>query len=362
MSSVYKWAATNGHDQGMSRRHAVPANSFESALQPPRSSALREAWRHDTLWRMSAGVRAVFGLPAYNHAHRLAEALDSLLHQTRGDFRIIISDDCSTDGTAELLEAYADRDGRIIHRRNPQRLGYIGNARRCFDLARELFPDAPDFAWASDHDIWHPEWLDRMTSALDQYPEAVVACCWVKHMDDNGEVVRHTSAVATTVATSRRLRRFVQTFRQIVAGNMVYGLMRAEAIQAVGGLQRQLMPDRLLLVDLSLHGTMVTVPEYLWWRRYVGLGTMARQRRASFPNGVPLAAWLPWPMTHAWRLLETLAMRPRPAAPVGRASGSGYALLYLVLGMPRFAFGVLHGWLGRFVPTMVRDRWRRRHG
>ena len=61
--------------------------------------------------------RAVFGLPAYNHAHKLRETLDSLLSQTERDFRIIVSDDLSGDETLEILAEYASRDDRIICRR-----------------------------------------------------------------------------------------------------------------------------------------------------------------------------------------------------------------------------------------------------
>jgi cellulose synthase/poly-beta-1,6-N-acetylglucosamine synthase-like glycosyltransferase len=67
--------------------------------------------------------RVVFGLPAYNHAHKLRETLDSLLAQTERRFCIIASDDQSTDETPEILAEYASRDDRLIHRRSESRRG-----------------------------------------------------------------------------------------------------------------------------------------------------------------------------------------------------------------------------------------------
>jgi glycosyltransferase involved in cell wall biosynthesis len=110
----------------------------------------------------------VFGLPAYNHGHKLRQTLNSLLNQSLPNFRLIISDDGSTDETPAILKEYAARDDRIIHMRTPRRLGYIGNARRCFELARKQFPSTEYFAWASDHDIWHPRWLEVLALALDE--------------------------------------------------------------------------------------------------------------------------------------------------------------------------------------------------
>jgi glycosyltransferase involved in cell wall biosynthesis len=48
-------------------------------------------------------------MPAYNYAHYLPRALDSITGQLQDDTEIIVVDDGSTDGTVELLAAYAQR-------------------------------------------------------------------------------------------------------------------------------------------------------------------------------------------------------------------------------------------------------------
>jgi glycosyltransferase involved in cell wall biosynthesis len=65
------------------------------------------------------------GLPVYNGARFIAQALDALLGQTLHDFELIISDNASTDGTDICLD-YAARDARfatspgVQHRRGAQ--------------------------------------------------------------------------------------------------------------------------------------------------------------------------------------------------------------------------------------------------
>ena len=44
-------------------------------------------------------------MPAYNADAYIGLALESLLAQTYGDFELIVSDNASTDGTREIVEA-----------------------------------------------------------------------------------------------------------------------------------------------------------------------------------------------------------------------------------------------------------------
>lgn len=64
-------------------------------------------------------------MASYNARRHIAEALDSITSQSFGDFEIIVVDD-STDGTADVVEAYSDPRIRLL--KNPAKVG-ISNAR-----------------------------------------------------------------------------------------------------------------------------------------------------------------------------------------------------------------------------------------
>ena len=51
--------------------------------------------------------------PFHNTAQYLAQCIESVLAQTYSQFEYILSDNCSTDGSGEIAEAYARRDPRI---------------------------------------------------------------------------------------------------------------------------------------------------------------------------------------------------------------------------------------------------------
>ena len=90
------------------------------------------------------------------------------------------------------------------------------------------------------------------------------------------------------------------TLRRMVAGAMVYGLVRASALAEVGDFYAPVLyPDRLLLAELALAGEFVQVPELLWRRRVLGPASRRRQRRALWLDDAPLHSYAPSSIVHA---------------------------------------------------------------
>src|SRR6516225_8534922 len=61
-------------------------------------------------------------VPNYNHARYLRRRVDSIVDQTYQDFELILLDDCSTDGSREVLQSYAD-DPRVRIEFNDENTG-----------------------------------------------------------------------------------------------------------------------------------------------------------------------------------------------------------------------------------------------
>lgn len=75
-------------------------------------------------------IELVVVIPSYNNARYYKSNLDSIIKQTYSHFEIIYIDDCSTDQTGQLVEAYIKQNHlhdkiRVIH--NKKRLGAMEN-------------------------------------------------------------------------------------------------------------------------------------------------------------------------------------------------------------------------------------------
>jgi len=253
-----------------------------------------------------SAVSVVLGVPLYGHGEHLREALESLLAQTQPALALVLCDDGPGDGARGVVESVAGGDPRVTYRPNERRLGLVENWQRTFEVAGELHPEARYFAWASDHDACHPRWAERLVDALELAPAAVVAYGRTYQFDSDRHVVREVDRFDTAGVSDPR-ERLAGTLRHIRAGDMVYGVYRREPMQRAGIIRSLLLPDRLLLAELSVQGEFVYVPRALRYRRVTGRATLARQRASLFGGPAPAYARLPWWLVHtaafAWALI-----------------------------------------------------------
>jgi glycosyltransferase involved in cell wall biosynthesis len=276
--------------------------------------------------------RVVIGAPLFNKARHLPEALDSLLAQTFADFALVLIDDLSEDETAAIARDYAARDPRVHVVVNERRRGMLDNTRLAFTLPLELHPEAEFWALGSDHDRWHPRWLESLVGLLDAAPDAVLAYPLTRRIDEAGvpyPTTKQPWRFDSRDMTDRR-QRMRRTFRGMAAGDMIYGLFRAEPLSRVGSYRAVLIPDRLLLTELALHGTFVQAGEVLWERRFRGLAELDRQRRLFFLDAVPVYARLPWWLQHAGLFTWEYGVRAKGRTlGIGRAAGLRLGADYL---------------------------------
>jgi len=296
--------------------------------------------------------RVIIGSLLFNHAAHFREAIESILGQTFTDFALVLVDDCSTDGTPEIAGEYAALDPRVSYHRNEERLGLIANARKAFTLARERYPEAEYFAWTSDHDLWHPRWLQQLVAALDAHPDVVLAYPRNRRIGPAGDVLRRRAWSFDTAGITSPWRRLGVAIRHMRAGNMVYGLYRVGALHRAGVYRTVMVPDRLLCAELALYGQFKQVPEVLWFRRWYGrMFSLGRQRASFFPGRRPLYAYCPWWISHAASLFWTLTIRGDGRPEVPRTAGAVAAAQYLVLAGPLHAWQTLRAVRGSAVDS-----------
>jgi glycosyltransferase involved in cell wall biosynthesis len=102
-------------------------------------------------------------IPSYNQVRFIRAALDSVLEQAYEDFELLVIDDCSTDGTQEIVADYAARDRRVRLIANRVNRGMVNNWNACLEAARGEYVK---FVFGDDL-LVSPEALGRMVTAMD---------------------------------------------------------------------------------------------------------------------------------------------------------------------------------------------------
>lgn len=100
-------------------------------------------------------------MPSYNAERYIAESIESVLAQTYGNWELVITDDCSTDRTPLIAQAYCEKDPRI-HFCVAQRHSGIAETRNQSLLrAQGRF-----IAFLDNDDLWVAEKLEKQVKFM----------------------------------------------------------------------------------------------------------------------------------------------------------------------------------------------------
>jgi len=169
-------------------------------------------------------------IATYNRTHLLRTAIDSVLGQTYSNCEVIVADDGSTDGTAELVQGYGDR----------VRYLYQENQGKSVMLNKALTVAGGDWiAFLDSDDYWLPEKLEWQVRAIEQFKDHKCGACFT-----NGQFVNNRHMDTTLFEfygrkyeqTTGILPNPTQTFAESPAGVSVVTLLcRADLVREAGG-------------------------------------------------------------------------------------------------------------------------------
>lgn len=116
-------------------------------------------------------------MPCYNAEKYIAQAIESVLAQSRRDIELIIVDDGSTDAPLVVIKKYRGGQVSLIQQENQ---GAASARNRGILTAQGKY-----LAFLDADDFWHPRFISRMVDALE-HSNAVLAYCGWQIVDGNG--------------------------------------------------------------------------------------------------------------------------------------------------------------------------------
>lgn len=123
-------------------------------------------------------------MPVYNGEKYIAKAIESILHQTYKDFELILVDDCGTDGSVDIAEAYKRIDDRIriIHNSENKGIAYSRNVG--IDECKGKY-----IAIMDDDDYAFECRLEKQVKFLDNHPEYDVVGGKAQMINEQGIII-----------------------------------------------------------------------------------------------------------------------------------------------------------------------------
>lgn len=202
------------------------------------------------------------GVPVYNGERYLARAIESILAQRFADLEVIISDNGSTDGTADICHRYAQQDRRVRYVRNERNMGAAFNYNRLVDLAHGRY-----FKWMAHDDLCAPDLIGACVAILEREPAVVLCYAPTTFIDETGRPLRtiRDGFHFRDPRPSDRFRRFLPLARGWM--NPVFGVYRTDVLRQTQRIGRYPSSDMILIADITLRGELHELSESLFFRR-----------------------------------------------------------------------------------------------
>jgi len=228
----------------------------------------------------SSTPRLSIGVPVYNGADYIAEAINSHLEQDFGDFELVVSDNCSDDGTADIVHQIAAGDPRVSYSRNDTNVGGPANFNRLFRLTNgELF------RWAAADDRIEPGYLSKVVAMMDADPAIVIGHAESLLIDPQSEpmlemdqgflggdgfleaIKLHPPAGDERFHSTEPHHRIDAVINNNHRNFYIFGIMRRATMMQTRLHGAFYGGDRTLLVEMATRGTFRKVPEALFASR-----------------------------------------------------------------------------------------------
>jgi len=201
------------------------------------------------------------GMPVYNGEEFLKSAIDSILNQTYSDFELIISDNASTDSTADICLAYASRDPRVRFYRNDINIGASDNYNSVYYQARGKY-----FKWASSNDLCHPELIEKCVKILNLHADVVLCYpevkLFIESLDDAQEYKDDLHLMQENVC-----ERYIAFYENVKLNNVMNGVMRTECLKHTSMIKPFFSSDVALMAELVMRGKFYQVKDTYFYRR-----------------------------------------------------------------------------------------------
>ncbi|MBI4055705.1 MAG: glycosyltransferase [Elusimicrobia bacterium] len=210
-------------------------------------------------------------LPLYNNAETLGRSAQSILDQTFKDFELIIVDDASTDGGAEILERFQDPRIRVI--RHAQNKGRSQARNAGIDEAKGEY-----IAFIDADDAARPTRLEEQVKFLEDHPDIALCGAWAEFVYPDG-----TRAECRHPTDPKTIRKTALASPPFVHATVI---VRKETLKEVGGFDRTLKmaEDYDLYLRIAAKYSTANLPKvFCDYTVHAGWGYRCREQWAKIP-------------------------------------------------------------------------------
>jgi teichuronic acid biosynthesis glycosyltransferase TuaG len=165
-------------------------------------------------------------IPVYNSEKYISKALDSVLLQTYKCFEIILVDDCSTDSSEQVINAYLEKYKNINYHRLEINSGAAVSRNTALELAKGRF-----IAFLDSDDLWYPQKLQKQLELI-QEKDAGICYTAIEMIDEFDNLTKEKRPVLEKVDYKFLLKNTMLATSTIVIDRNILGYFKMPLIRS----------------------------------------------------------------------------------------------------------------------------------
>ena len=185
------------------------------------------------------------GIPTYNRGKGISRTLASICAQRYPNLEVIISDNCSTDDTPEVIQKICNDHPEIKYYRQTVNIGMISNFEFVLRNATGKY-----FMWVADDDAIEENVLEKYVSFLESHHEYSLVSGTIKYW--LGDKYNLSEQGFTFEQKSSSLR-VIGYYFKVIYGGMIHGMMRRDLTDKIN-LRRVIGNDYHFIANLAYLG------------------------------------------------------------------------------------------------------------
>ncbi len=208
-----------------------------------------------------ATPKAFVGVPVYDEEQHIEEAIRSLAKQEMDGVSYLISDNCSTDRTIEIIRDTVGSDKRFKIIQQETNLGSFENFKFVFEQT-----DSEYFLWLGAHDYLSDEYLKETSRILDENPSVSMAC-GLPYAVLNAEVDGPTETAMYSFNEASPTERYINSAAKLANCTVFHSLFRRSNLKGFD-FRKVISCDHVIISHLLWHGELKYARNSRYYRRY----------------------------------------------------------------------------------------------
>ena len=206
------------------------------------------------------------GLPVNNGEKFIKKCLNSILNQTRTDFKLIISDNASEDKTAEICKEFMKKDPRIKYFKQEKNIGVLENFYFVLNEAKSQY-----FVWIAADDYWGSDFLESNVRNLEANEKIVGSISKIKYFDNDGLIENRKEFPYHKYPLNGTYEERASFYLRVTSAENIYAVFRTEALKQSLVVRAMFAIDGAILLKVLKFGDIIVNDDILLFRYKHGM-------------------------------------------------------------------------------------------